>query len=86
MKYRKVFYNEELNKVRSRNFDWVSDTTFEDSAGFEYVGTMTPVELDLLIEALFSKHQFKDISLEDFENMFGDVRTFCDIIKGILDK
>jgi hypothetical protein len=86
MKYRKVFYNEEANKVRSRDFDWVADATFDDSNGYQYVGTMTPVELDLLIESLFSKHGFSDITLEEFQNMFGDVRTFCDIIKGILEK
>ena len=55
MKYRKVFYSEEKNKVRSKSFDWVSNSTLNEEDDFEYVGTMTPTELDLLVESLFSK-------------------------------
>jgi hypothetical protein len=86
MKYRKVFYSEEKNKVRSKSFDWVSNSTLNEEDDFEYVGTMTPTELDLLVESLFSKYGVKDITLEQFENMFGDIRTFCDILKGLLEK
>lgn len=86
MKYRKVFYSEEKNKVRSKSFDWVSNSTLNEEGDFEYVGTMTPTELDLLVESLFSKYGVKDITLEQFENMFGDIRTFCDILKGLLEK
>ena len=86
MKYRKVFYSEKLNKVRSRQNLWTSDSTMDLSDGYEYIGSMTQVELDLLIEALFEKYGIKDITHEQFETMFGDVRTFCDILKGILEK
>ena len=86
MKYKKVFYSEKLNKVRSKDFGWVSNSTFDESNGYEYVGTMTPIEFELLLESLFEKYGIKDISHEQFENMFIDIRTFCDIIKGILEK
>ena len=72
--YKKVFYNELSQKA------WRTNTTaVEQNVSYEYIGTMT------LIETLFELYDNNEISLEAFARIFGDIRTFCDHIKKLVD-
>lgn len=78
--YKKVYYNEVSQKV------WRTNTTaIEQSVNYEYIGTMTLAEYDLLIETLFELYEDNEISLEAFVRIFGDIRTFSDHIKKLVD-
>tara|TARA_R100001510_G_C7606270_1_gene171287 strand:- start:195 stop:449 length:255 start_codon:yes stop_codon:yes gene_type:complete len=78
--YKKVYYNEVSQKV------WRTNTTaIEQSVNYEYIGTMTLAEYDLLIETLFELYEDNEISLEAFIRIFGDIRTFSDHIKKLVD-
>jgi hypothetical protein len=78
--YKKVFYNEVNQKV------WRTNTTAnEQDVNYEYIGTMTSAEYDLLIETLFELYEDDEISLEAFSRIFGDIRTFCDHIKKLIE-
>jgi len=80
-KYKPVFYNEDSQKV------WRTNTSIGDiPIEYDYVGSMTEVEFDLLLEVLYEIYHTKDITLENFERVFGDIRTFCDIIKKIVEE
>lgn len=78
--YKKVFYNELSQKA------WRTNTTAnEQDVNYEYVGTMTQAEYELLVETLFELYEENEISLEAFSRIFGDIRTFCDHIKNLVD-
>ncbi len=78
--YKKVFYNELSQKA------WRTNTTaVEQNVSYEYIGTMTLAEYELLIETLFELYDNNEISLEAFARIFGDIRTFCDHIKKLVD-
>lgn len=79
--FKHVYYNEIDQKV------WRTDTSVKDvSVRYEYVGNMTLAEYELLIEVLFQVFDENYITLEDFCLHFGDIRTFCDKIKKIIDE
>lgn len=78
--YKKVYYNEVSQKV------WRTNTTaIEQSVNYEYIGTMTLAEYELLVETLFELYEDNEISLEAFVRIFGDIRTFSDHIKKLVD-
>lgn len=79
--YNMVFWNETDQHIRYK-----SSTTFEGNYKYEYVGMCTRAEFDLLLEVLFEVYDYKHISLDNFQRVFGDIRTFCDIIKKIVDE
>jgi|TARA_R110000796_G_scaffold196101_1_gene312613 hypothetical protein len=79
--YRSVYWNEIDQRM------WRTNTTAEDvSIRFRYVGTMTEVEYDLLIEILWELFEDRKITLDQFEIIFGDIRTFCDRVKNLVDQ
>ncbi len=79
--YRNVFWSEIDQRM------WRTTTTIGDvSVRYEYVGTMTGAEYDLLIETLWELFDDNKITLEEFQRIFGDIRSFCDQIKNIVDK
>ena len=74
--YRNVFWNELDQKM------WRTTTSAGDvSVRYEYVGTMTRAEYDLLIEILWELFDDDKITLDQFQKIFGDIRTFCDQVK-----
>ena len=78
--YRNVYWNEIDQRM------WRTTTTAgEISVKYEYVGTMTLAEYELLIEVLYELFDDRKISIDDFQKIFGDIRTFCDKIKKLLD-
>jgi len=79
--YRNVFWNELDQKM------WRTTTSAGDvSVRYEYVGTMTRAEYDLLIEILWELFDDDKITLDQFQKIFGDIRTFCDQVKNIVEK
>jgi hypothetical protein len=79
--YRNVFWNELDQKM------WRTTTSAGDvSVRYEYVGTMTRAEYDLLIEILWELFDDDKITLDQFQKIFGDIRTFCDQIKNLVEK
>ena len=81
IKRKMVFWNEMDQHIRFK-----SNTTFENDYNYEYIGYATEAEFSLLLEVLFVLYEDDRISLEDFERVFGDIRTFCDIVKNIVDE
>lgn len=77
--YKSVYYSEVTCKV------WRTDTTFIPQ-DFEYVGKMNSVEYELLHDILFHVFGDEDITLKDFQRYFGDLRTFCDLAKKLVDE
>lgn len=80
MRYIFIYYNENTQKVRCR-FKEINGAT----DGFELVGTITEVERDLLIEILFERYGDTHISLKNFLRIYGDLKTFCQKMKMILE-
>jgi len=79
--YRKVFWNEETQRIK-----WTENVTFDGFVNYQYVGYSTRAELDLLIEVLWELFDEDEITLEQFEMVFGDVRTFCDRLKKLVEE
>ena len=80
-KYKQVYYNELDQKV------WRTDTSSGDiPVRYEYVGNMSLPEYELLLEVLFQIFEDDYITLDNFMNYFGDIRTFCDHIKNMVDE
>ena len=80
-KYNMVFWDEDGQHIRYK-----STATFDCDYRYEYVGNATRAEFDLLLEALFELYGDDFISLDDFQRVFGDIRTFCDIVKKIVEE
>lgn len=78
MKYRKVYFDEENQKVR-----WTMNNTADVAVTYEYLGTMSRVEIDLLVEILWELYGDENITFVDFTRYFGELRTFCDQLKNI---
>ncbi len=78
MKYRNVYFDEENQKVR-----WTMNATDDHDVNYEYLGTMSRVEMDLLVEVLWELYGDNNITFLEFAKAFGDLRTFCDPLKRI---
>jgi len=76
MKYKIIYFNPELQKVR-----YTQSKTIDESVNYNYIGESTRVEFDLLIELLWHKYEDSEISLEDFKKIFEELRKFCDSVK-----
>ena len=78
--YKNVYWNEIDQRM------WRTNTTAGDvSIRFEYIGTMTRAEYDLLIETLWELYEDDKITLDEFQRIFGDIRSFCDRIKNLVE-
>ena len=80
-KYSYVYFDPNNQKVR-----WTQSISEDVIINYEYVGKMTRVEFDLLVEVLWEVFEDKDIPLKDFMKYYNDIRVFCDRLKVILDK
>lgn len=79
-KYFYIYFEEKTNKVRRKlkRADLTDD--------FELVGTMTQVELELLLELIFERFGDRNITLRQFQRYFGDLKQFCQRVKMILEE
>lgn len=79
--YRNVYWNEIDQRM------WRTNTTRDDvSIRYEYIGMMTEAEYDLLIEVLWEIFDDSIITLEEFQMIFGDIRSFCDRLKKLVEE
>lgn len=76
-----VFWNEDDQRIRFK-----TNATFDGDYNYEYVGNATRAEFDLLLEVLFEIYGDDFISLENFQTVFGDIRTFCDVVKRVVEE
>ena len=81
MFYRKVFWNDDRQRIR-----WTTNTTFENHFDYEYIGSMTRAEFDLLLEVLVEFFGDDEITMEQFKRVFYDLRSFCDKLKGLIEE
>lgn len=80
-KYNYVYFDSDNQKVR-----WTQNVTEQIDINYEYIGKMTRVEFDLLVEVLWEVFEDQDIELKDFAKYYKDIRIFCDKLKVIIDK
>ena len=78
--YKMIYWSETKQRIR-----FTSKHNFEDYENYEYVGALTKVEFDLLIEALFVKYEDELISFEEVQLMYDKLRNFCNNLKDITE-
>lgn len=76
MKYLTIYYNEADQKVKRVS-------TPVDHPNFQFIGTMTNVEMDFLVECLSERYGEADITLKQFQRYFSQTRSFSDNVKKI---
>ena len=80
MIYSSVYFDETNQKLR-----WTTTAPENLKFKYEYIGKMTRVEFDLLVEILFELYQDRPIKLIEFGLIFTDIRRFCDKLKNLLE-
>jgi len=76
MKYKGVYFDDTNQKIR-----WTQSGADKLAVTYEYVGSSTRVEFDLLIEFLWYKYEDSHIDMKDLKKVFNEFRVFCDKIK-----
>ena len=77
---KKVYWNDTSQRIR-----WTTNSSYDDLYQYNYGGLMNRTEFDLLIEALFEKYGDNKMSNENIQEMYDDIRKFCDKIKGLVE-
>jgi len=72
---KRFYYSEEKQKVSLKN-----DYTMKDDT-FVYVGLISDNEFNLLLDILLFKYSDHDISLEQIQKCFKDLRTLISKLK-----
>ena len=80
MKHKNVYFDQINQKVR-----WTQSTTDDVPVQYNYIGSMSRVEFDLLVEVLWEIFEDSDINLEEFLRYYRQIREFCDDIKRLID-
>ena len=80
MKHKNVYFDQINQKVR-----WTQSTTDDVPGQYNYIGSMSRVEFDLLVEVLWEIFEDSDITLEEFLRYYRQIREFCDDIKRLID-
>ena len=80
MKHKNVYFDQINQKVR-----WTQSTTDDIPVQYNYIGSMSRVEFDLLVEVLWEIFEDSDIKLEEFLRYYRQIREFCDDIKRLID-
>ena len=78
--YKMIYWSEAKQRIR-----FTVKHNFEDYENYDYVGALTKVEFDLLIEALFVKYEDELISFEEVQLMYDKLRNFCNNLKDITE-
>lgn len=80
MYYKGVYWNAEKQRIR-----YTEKHKFEDYKNYQYIGSLTRVEFDLLIEVLFVKFEDSHISFGEVQSIYDELRYFCNRVKDITD-
>ena len=80
-KSKKIFFEEVEQRVR-----WTQSSTDKMKYNYKFIGVASEAEFDLLMELLWFMHEEDEISYNQFFDTFRELKTFCDGIKGLIDK
>jgi len=80
-KSRKIYFEEVEQRVR-----WTQSSTDNLKYNYKFIGVASEAEFDLLMELLWFMYEEDEISFNQFFDTFRELKTFCDGIKGLIDK
>ena len=80
-KSKKIFFEEVEQRVR-----WTQSSTDDFKYNYKFIGVASEAEFYLLMELLWFMHEEDEISYNQFFDTFRELKTFCDGIKGLIDK
>jgi len=80
-KSRKIYFEEVEQRVR-----WTQSSTDNLKYNYKFIGVASEAEFDLLMELLWFMYEEDEISYNQFFDTFRELKTFCDRIKGLIDK
>lgn len=80
-KSRSIYFDEETQKVR-----WTQSSSDGFQYSYKYIGEATENEFNILIDLLWHLHEEKKMSFEDFNNVYQELRYFCDRVMGLVDE
>jgi hypothetical protein len=80
-KSKKIYFEEVEQRVR-----WTQSSTDNMKYNYKFIGVASEAEFDLLMELLWFMYEEDEISYNQFFDTFRELKTFCDEIKGLVDK
>jgi len=80
-KSKKIYFEEVEQRVR-----WTQSSTDKMKYNYKFIGVASEAEFDLLMELLWFMYEEDEISYNQFFDTFRELKTFCDEIKGLVDK
>tara|TARA_R110000851_G_scaffold89623_1_gene195543 strand:- start:374 stop:625 length:252 start_codon:yes stop_codon:yes gene_type:complete len=80
-KSKKIYFEEVEQRVR-----WTQSSTDKMKYNYKFIGVASEAEFDLLMELLWFMYDEDEISYNQFFDTFRELKTFCDEIKGLVDK
>ena len=80
-KSKKIYFEEVEQRVR-----WTQSSTDNMKYNYKFIGVASEAEFDLLMELLRFMYEEDEISYNQFFDTFRELKTFCDEIKGLVDK
>jgi len=78
---KKIYFEEVEQRVR-----WTQSSTDNMKYNYKFIGVASEAEFDLLMELLWFMYEEDEISYNQFFDTFRELKTFCDEIKGLVDK
>lgn len=78
---KKIYFEEITQKVR-----WTQSSSDNFKYDYKYIGKANEPEFDLLMDFLWFLYEDKEITFNQFFDTFKELRTFCDQVKGLIDK
>jgi len=78
---KKIYFEPITQKVR-----WTQTSSDTFKYDYKYVGEANEPEFDLLLDLLWFLYEDKEISYNEFFDIYKELRQFCDEIKGLIDK
>ncbi len=78
---KKIYFEEVEQRVR-----WTQSSTDSMKYNYKFIGVASEAEFDLLMELLWFMYEEDEISYNQFFDTFRELKTFCDEIKGLVDK
>ncbi len=79
-KSRSIYFDEDTQKVR-----WTQSSSDGFKYAYKYVGEATENEFNMLIDLLWFLHEEKKMTYEEFNQVYIELRFFCDRVMGLVD-
>lgn len=78
---RSVYFDETTQKVR-----WTTSCTSSFKFNYKYVGEASENEFNILIDLLWHLYEEKQITYNEFQEIYAKLRLFCDRVMGLVDE